>query len=263
MKNILLFIFTLFTLYSYSQKKCGNVNYVYTLPAESIIIKESTLFFNDSISKFVYDKIDNKQNSESKVESDGTSISLSFSSTDAQGSNVYRNFNSEKIVIRKSKTEKLFESYIYEDTWIKIDWKIQEDTMKIGNFNCKKAIGTFRGRTYIAWFTEEIPLPYGPWKLYGLPGLILQAEDTEKMFKATFKSVNYPIECENSDLEKPSAVETKTLKEYVEFRDNYNDYVFKKMQSRLPRHLANSMQQGPKPTFGRKYRDEKIFEWEE
>lgn len=263
MKNIQLYIFTLFTLYSYSQNKCGNVNYEYILPAERLIIKESTLFFNDSVSKFVFDKMDNTQNSESKVNSDGNSINLNFSSTDEQGSSVFRNFNSEKILIRKSKTDKLFESYLYEDTWLKIDWKIQEDTITIVNFKCNKAIGNFRGRTYIAWFTEEIPLPFGPWKLFGLPGLILQAEDTEKMFKATFKSINYPTECKNNDLQIPTAVELKTLKEYVEFRDNYQDYVFKKMQSRLPRYLANSMQQGTKSNKGRKYRDEKVFEWED
>lgn len=262
MKNILVLIFIVLALNSYSQDKCGNVKYEYKLPSERLTIKEATLFFNDSISKFVFDKMDNKQNSESKVNSDGNSINLNFSSTDEQGSIVLRNFNSEKILVRKSRTDKLFESYKYEDTWLKIDWKIQEDTITIGNFKCKKAIGNFRGRTYIAWFTEEIPLPYGPWKLYGLPGLILQAEDTEKMFKATFQSVSYPTKCENSDLQEPTAVEVKTLKEYVEFRDNYQDNVFKKMQSRLPRHLANSMQQGTKPNSERKYRDEKLFEWE-
>lgn len=262
MKNIILFVLIFFTSSSYSQKKCGSVNYDYTVPAERLIINESTLYFNDSISKFVFNKFDKKKISNSKVNSDGNPINLSFSSTDNQGSSIFRNFTNEIIIVRGAKTDKLFESYLYEDTWLKINWEIKEDIIKIGNFNCKKAIGDFRGRTYIAWFTEEIPLPYGPWKLYGLPGLILQAEDTEKMFKATFKSMSYPTECENSDLEKPSAVEVKTLKEYVEFRDNIHDYVFKKMQSRLPRHLANSMQQGPKPTFGRKYRDEKIFEWE-
>mgnify|MGYP006191609679 CR=1 FL=1 len=262
MKNILLFICTLVTLSSYAQKKCGHVNYEYIMPAEKLVMKESTLFFNDSVSKFVFDKIDHAITPESKIKTDVNSISLSFSSTDEQGSSVFRNFLNETILVREAKTEKLFESFLYEDTWVKIDWEIQENTKKIGKYTCKKAIGDFRGRTYIAWFTEEIPLPYGPWKLHGLPGLILQAEDTEKMFRATFKSITYPTACETSDLERPTAAEIKTLKEYVDFLDNYNDIVFQKMQSRLPRHLANNMQQISKPDNGRKYRDEKVFEWE-
>ncbi len=265
MKNIILSFFLLISINVFSQAKLtsyGSVTYEYIMPAERIIIKESTLYFNDSISKFVYDKFDSKRINQSKIKSEGNSISLNFNSEDEQGSNVYRNYKKEKIIVREAKTDKLFESYLYEDNWLKIDWEIQEDTITIGNFKCKKAKGNFRGRTYIAWFTEEIPLPYGPWKLFGLPGLILQAEDTEKMFKVSFMSINYPIKSENTDLTEPTAVENKTLKEYVSFLDNYNDLVFKKMQSRLPRHLANSMQQGTKANSGRKYRDEKVFEWE-
>lgn len=51
---------------------------------------------------------------------------------------------------------------------------------KIGGYICTKAIARFRGRNYIAWFTPQIPLPYGPWKLIGLPGLILKVYTADR-----------------------------------------------------------------------------------
>lgn len=52
-------------------------------------------------------------------------------------------------------------------------WSLKDETKKIKSFTCKKAITTFRGRTYTAWYTEEIPIIGGPWKFDGLSGLIL------------------------------------------------------------------------------------------
>jgi len=45
---------------------------------------------------------------------------------------------------------------------------------------CHKATTRFRGRDYIAWYTEEIPFPYGPFKFGGLPGLIACIYDTQR-----------------------------------------------------------------------------------
>ena len=53
---------------------------------------------------------------------------------------------------------------------------------KVVGYECFMAEAEFRGRVWRAWFTYEIPMPYGPWKLGGLPGLILKAEDTDSLF---------------------------------------------------------------------------------
>ena len=60
-----------------------------------------------------------------------------------------------------------------------------EDPTKILGYTCQKALGEFRGRKYIAWFTSDIPLSDGPWKFCGLPGLILAVQDTEAYFVFT------------------------------------------------------------------------------
>lgn len=59
----------------------------------------------------------------------------------------------------------------------KISWKILPVNEMFGNFRCQKAETTFAGRTWTAWFTTEIPIPDGPYKFSGLPGLIVKMED--------------------------------------------------------------------------------------
>lgn len=60
---------------------------------------------------------------------------------------------------------------------LKVDWNVEEDSIKnILGYDCSMATTLFRGRQWKVWFTYDIPLPQGPWKLIGLPGLILQAE---------------------------------------------------------------------------------------
>lgn len=66
-----------------------------------------------------------------------------------------------------------------EETEEHPQWTLYEDTATILSYPCRKATCRFKGRDWTAWFTSEIPSGEGPWKLFGLPGLILKAEDSE------------------------------------------------------------------------------------
>ena len=58
-----------------------------------------------------------------------------------------------------------------------IKWEIVEDSTKnLLDYPCLMASSTYHGRTWSVWFTPEIPIQDGPWKLRGLPGLILKAD---------------------------------------------------------------------------------------
>jgi GLPGLI family protein len=60
-----------------------------------------------------------------------------------------------------------------------IDWKISSDTATFGGLHCQKATGHFKGRDYTAWFCPDLPVHTGPWKLNGLPGVIVDAHDAK------------------------------------------------------------------------------------
>ncbi|WP_261511627.1 GLPGLI family protein [Chryseobacterium paludis] len=64
----------------------------------------------------------------------------------------------------------------YKESVIK-NWKLVDETKIINTIHCKKAEVIFKGRNWIAWYSPEIPLPYGPYKFSGLPGLIIKITD--------------------------------------------------------------------------------------
>lgn len=70
-----------------------------------------------------------------------------------------------------------------------IAWEIEDEQKQIGEFTAQSARGHFAGRDYQVWFVADIPLPFGPWKLQGLPGLILEARDSKNDVIFTFKSL--------------------------------------------------------------------------
>lgn len=61
-------------------------------------------------------------------------------------------------------------------------WKFYQETDTILNYPCMKAEASFRGRDYIAWFTTKIPFRAAPWKIHGLPGVVLKVETTDKFY---------------------------------------------------------------------------------
>lgn len=71
------------------------------------------------------------------------------------------------------------EQYLLDGTYPAVDWKIRDEVKEIGGYSCQRADTEFKGRMYTAWFAADLPFPYGPWKLQGLPGLILEVKDTK------------------------------------------------------------------------------------
>jgi GLPGLI family protein len=57
-----------------------------------------------------------------------------------------------------------------------VKWTLSDDTLTVGGYLCKTATCQLHGRKWTVRYAEDIPTSAGPWKLCGLPGLILEAE---------------------------------------------------------------------------------------
>lgn len=95
---------------------------------------------------------------------------------------VYKNYPQGKMTVTDGL---LMQDYIYEDTLYAQNWVIQDSSKLILGHECQKAVCHYRGHCWTAWFAMDIPITDGPWKLCGLPGLIMEAtsEDNSHAFK--------------------------------------------------------------------------------
>lgn len=93
---------------------------------------------------------------------------------------VYQDFPQKgKVTVREGLLPNF---YIYEEQ-LGLDWNLVEGQDTILGYKCDKAIAKYGGRTWLVYYTGEIPAVYGPWKLLGLPGLILKAESEDGIHK--------------------------------------------------------------------------------
>jgi GLPGLI family protein len=66
------------------------------------------------------------------------------------------------------------ETFLMEDSLLKIKWKITPDIRTIAGYNCRKAVGVLNDSIAVfAFYSDELLVNGGPEGIQGLPGMIL------------------------------------------------------------------------------------------
>lgn len=87
---------------------------------------------------------------------------------------IYKHYPEGKMTVTN---DRFYVGCRYEENHPTQQWTVEDSTRNILGYTCHKATCDFRGRQWTTWFTRDIPFSDGPWKLCGLPGLILEAYD--------------------------------------------------------------------------------------
>jgi GLPGLI family protein len=197
-KMALLFNLILITIYSYGQSQNGVVTYTYFVNGAK---KEAKLRFNNSHSIFTIKKDQlNKKKVEVTTEEDKSKVNLYFNfdinipMSFGMLTDIKNNCIIDHEFLPVDFAAIKFDTLFVKDKARIISWELLNETKKIISFNCQKARGNFRGRTYTVWFTNDIPVCLGPWKLNGLPGLILEATDSLNQFQFFAEKIELQME---------------------------------------------------------------------
>lgn len=128
-----------------------------------------------------------------------------------------------------------------------VEWNFTGKSKEIQGFHCLEANGRFAGRQYTVWFTDSIPAFFGPWKLHGLPGLVLEAydESREVNFYANLvgsRSIDDTLPYD------PMAAGNYEVIDRVEFVLHLKEYIEKirkRMMTKFPRGYQVTVQSSP------------------
>ena len=126
-------------------------------------------------------------------------------------------------------TDKIFgKKYLYTEKQEMPQWKILQEKKVVANHSCQKAEATYLGRKWIVWFTAEIPISDGPWKLWGLPGLILEAADVDNDYQFTcieIKNLSHGKEIKVPKAQYVKCTKAQHIKVITEYEEDANKFI--------------------------------------
>lgn len=243
-KNILFLLFTVSLTYGQSQN--GVVTYSFFANGAK---NETKLSFNNNESIFT---IKNNQINKKKVEvsADEEKSHINFNLWKDLPDNLgmLTDINKNLIIDHKflpiDLTATKFETLFVKDTARIISWELLPQTKNITSFKCQKARGNFRGRTYTVWFTNDIPVSMGPWKLNGLPGLILEATDSSNQFQFFAEKIELQMEVNSIDTKGffnqtyITPIEERT--KFLAFMESIYNEITTKIDTSMPRGVVST-----------------------
>ena len=72
-----------------------------------------------------------------------------------------------------------------------IKWTLNDSTLTVAGYLCKTAVCQLHGRKWTVRYAEDIPTTAGPWKLCGLPGLIVEAVSDDGIHRFTLTDLQH------------------------------------------------------------------------
>ncbi len=95
-----------------------------------------------------------------------------------------------------------------------------DESREIAGYKCFRAATDFRGRKWNVWYAPDLPFNAGPWKLSGLPGLILEAEDADNCY--SFTCIELRNISDTAFRYNPMASKQTTREKYLRYERNYH-----------------------------------------
>ena len=119
----------------------------------------------------------------------------------------------------------LNKEYVIQDSLTCQQWKIKNDMKEVAGRICMNAsfYDTIKGKEVIAWFALDLPIPLGPDKYCGLPGMILEINEANGAVVYTATSIL--LSDEKVEIEKPTVKKKRKAIDNKEYNKIVTDHI--------------------------------------
>ncbi len=139
---------------------------------------------------------------------------------------IFKNFPEGQLTFIEHTLDGTFK---FEEDLNLFDWQICGDTATISGYKAQKATCNFGGRSWIAWFSPEIPYNDGPYKFNGLPGLVVKVHDTRNHYVFELLFIRIPEKGIMIDMKEKDYVET-TKQGFFRAKDAFRDDIISRVK---------------------------------
>ncbi|TNE62700.1 MAG: GLPGLI family protein [Bacteroidetes bacterium] len=177
----------------------------------------TTLYFSPTKSKY--------EDSEEKAEPDAEGYSWR---KDAYM--IIRDFQANTIF---DHVTMLGRTWVVEDSIQTPEWKILNDMKEVAGHVCMNAImeDTVKRQKIVAWFALDMPVPAGPERLMGLPGIILEADVNNGAETITADRIQ--LKKLTGELDLPKKVRGRHISE-KDYREKIREHLEQKREAEEP-----------------------------
>jgi GLPGLI family protein len=232
-KYYIFFLFLFLSRLSSAQRLHAVYEYI---PSAMATFKEA-VYYDGTVKIAVRDSMPIRKQELNK-DADDEEVASSFSITIGSG----KRYN--RVVIHQNKTDQQLETrsiqgvnYLVTDKFPALVWNTDyTDVDTLGKHVCHKATASYRGTTLVAYYTNDIPVPVGPSKFGGLPGLIVMLYNESANPNYWYlKEVNYPYTGDIPVNDKYiQSLPKLSLEEFVKKDDQFNEEQMRIMYSKMP-----------------------------
>ena len=219
MRNLISICILFLSLTIYSQNI--KVSYEYSIIGALTSVRNDYLYINKNENKSLY-----IQDMESKRFLEDEDVLENLIGVDRRHNYNYLFLDSNKNeAISYEDFARIF--YKITDVFPKFQWQLENEFKEVNNIKVQKAIGKYRGKVWEVWFAETIPYSFGPRKLNGLPGVILEAKDQSGKISIKASKIEFDAECEICNIPDNKKIIEVTYKDYLMIQDEFYNNIEK------------------------------------